>query len=139
MLILQSLAKQPLNWRKLCTPSNILMCVKPISLMNSSFECSERVGIVLVTRNMVLMMSCDEYPRSLSSCISDAALYSLGQGNFAYQSSRRVSTALSSLPSQHALIMAWTLTGCGLSTTLNTLSPLTKPKPAQVLCRLLSA
>ena len=41
------------------------MCVNPISLMNSNFECSERVGMVLVTRNIVLMMSCDEYPRSL--------------------------------------------------------------------------
>ena len=60
MLILHSLAKQPLNCRKLCTPSRILMWVKPISLMNSSLECSESVGIVLVTRNIVLMMSCEE-------------------------------------------------------------------------------
>jgi hypothetical protein len=66
MLILQSFAMQPLNWRKVCTPSKIRMWVKPISLMNSSLECSERVGMVLVTLNIVLMMSCDEYPRSLN-------------------------------------------------------------------------
>lgn len=60
MLILQSLARQPLSCRKVWTPSNIRMCVKPISLMNSSFECSDRVGIDLVTLNIVLMISCDE-------------------------------------------------------------------------------
>jgi len=38
--------------------------------MNSSFECSDNVGIDLVTRNMVLMMSCDEYPRSLNHDVS---------------------------------------------------------------------
>lgn len=44
------------------------MCVKPISLMYSSFECSDNVGMDLVTRNMVLMISCDEYPKSLFWC-----------------------------------------------------------------------
>ena len=65
MLIRQSFATQPLNCRNVWTPSNIRMCVNPISLMNSSLECSGNVGMVLVTLNMVLMMSCDEYPRSL--------------------------------------------------------------------------
>ena len=65
MLILHSFATQPLNCRSVCTPSSMRICVKPISLMNSSFECSDSEGIVFVTRNIVLMMSCDEYPRSL--------------------------------------------------------------------------
>lgn len=60
MLILQSFDTHPLNWSRDCTPSRIRMCVKPISRMNSSFECSDSVGIVFVTRNMVLMMSCEE-------------------------------------------------------------------------------
>jgi hypothetical protein len=29
-------------------------------LMNSSFECSDKTGMLLVTLNIVLMMSCDE-------------------------------------------------------------------------------
>ncbi len=65
MLILHNFARQPLSCRKDCTPSRMRIWVKPISLMNSSFECSESVGIILVTRNIVLMMSCEEYPRSL--------------------------------------------------------------------------
>lgn len=67
MLILQSLATQPLNCRSDCTPSKMRICVNPISLMNSSFECSDSVGIVLVTRNIVLIISWDEYPRVLES------------------------------------------------------------------------
>lgn len=65
MLILQSLEIQPLNWSSDCTPSRIRICVKPISRMNSSLECSDSVGILFVTRNMVLMMSWAEYPRVL--------------------------------------------------------------------------
>ena len=141
MLIWHSFARQPLNCRNDCTPSRMRMCVKPISLMNSSFECSESVGMVLVTRNIVLIMSCDEYPRSLSRLATrlQAADNPSTYGNATYHSSFSESTAPSILPSQQALIIAWTLTGCGLSTTRNTLSPLTKPKPAHVLCRLLSA
>jgi hypothetical protein len=60
ILILHSLARQPDNCRKVCTPSSMRMWAKPISLMNSSFECSVSVGIVFVTRNIVLMMSCEE-------------------------------------------------------------------------------
>lgn len=60
MLILQSFATQPESWRYVCTPSRILMWVKPISLMNSSFACSERTGMVFVTLNIVLMMSWHE-------------------------------------------------------------------------------
>ena|SRR5438046_698868 len=65
ILILHNFATHPLSCTKVWTPSRMRMCVNPISLMNSNFECSERVGMVLVTRNIVLMMSCDEYPRSL--------------------------------------------------------------------------
>lgn len=145
MLILHSFAKQPLSCRKDCTPSRIRIWVKPISLMNSSFECSESVGIVLVTRNIVLMMSCDEYPRSLVRGPCQLATRPTLYGHFhpedipTYHNSLNVSTALSILPSQQALIIACTLTGCGLSTTRNTLSPLTNPNPAHVLCRLLMA
>lgn len=57
MLILLSLAIQPDSCRYVCTPSRIRICVKPISLMNSSFACSESEGMVLVTLNMVLTMS----------------------------------------------------------------------------------
>ncbi|KAG5287969.1 hypothetical protein I7I48_10010 [Histoplasma ohiense] len=57
MLIRHSLARHPLSCTSVCTPSNIRMCVKPISLMNSSLVCSESVGIVFVTRNIVLIMS----------------------------------------------------------------------------------
>jgi hypothetical protein len=46
------------------------MCVKPISRMNSSLACSDRIGIVFVTLNMVLMMSWHEYPESLQSQVS---------------------------------------------------------------------
>src|SRR5271156_989871 len=46
---------------------------------------------------------------------------------------------MSILPSQQALIIACTFTGLGLSTTLKTLSPLTNPNPAHVLCKLLIA
>ena len=57
MLILHNFPRHPLSCKNVCTPSRIRMCVKPITLMNSSLECSDRVGIVLVTRNIVLMMS----------------------------------------------------------------------------------
>lgn len=67
MLILQSFDTQPLSCTSDCTPSKMRMCVNPISRMNSNLECSESVGIVLVTRNMVLMMSWEEYPRVLWS------------------------------------------------------------------------
>jgi hypothetical protein len=60
MLILQSFATQPLNWRNVWTPSNIRIWVNPISLINSSFECSDKTGMLLVTLNIVLMISCDE-------------------------------------------------------------------------------
>jgi hypothetical protein len=60
ILILQSFATQPLNWRNVWTPSNIRIWVNPISLINSSFECSDKTGMLLVTLNIVLMISCDE-------------------------------------------------------------------------------
>jgi hypothetical protein len=60
MLILQSFATQPLNWRNVWTPSNIRIWVNPISLINSSFECSDKTGMLFVTLNIVLMISCDE-------------------------------------------------------------------------------
>ena len=90
-----------------------------ITLMNSNFACSLSVSMVLVTLNIVLIISWHEYPKSQSSF------------NDAKASSMRCSW--------HALIMACTLMGCGLSTTLKTLSPFTKPKPANVDCRLLIA
>lgn len=96
MLILHSLARQPLSCRKVCRPSNIRMWVKPISLMNSSFACSDSVGIVFVTRNIVLMISCEEYPRSLSS---KSVRFSHMFHGRAYHSSLSVSTALSILHS----------------------------------------
>lgn len=71
MLILQSLATHPLSCTNVCNPSRIRICVNPISLINSSFECSDSVGIVLVTRNIVDMISCEEYPRSLYDKQSD--------------------------------------------------------------------
>ena len=108
MLIWHSFARQPLNCRNDCTPSRMRMCVKPISLMNSSFECSESVGMVLVTRNIVLIMSCDEYPRSLSRLATrlQAADNSSTCGNATYHNSLSESTAPSTLPSQQALIIA---------------------------------
>ena len=60
MLILQSLDTQPLSCSNDCTPSKMRMWVNPISRMNSNLECSDKVGMVFVTRNMVLMMSWEE-------------------------------------------------------------------------------
>lgn len=60
MFSLQSLATQPANWRYVCMPSRMRMWVKPISRTNSSFVCSLRDGIVFVTLNILLMMSCEE-------------------------------------------------------------------------------
>lgn len=60
MLSLHSLAIQPASCRYVCTPSKMRICVNPISRMNSSFVCSLSVGIVLVTLNMVEMMSWEE-------------------------------------------------------------------------------
>lgn len=60
MLILHSFEIHPLSCSRVCTPSRMRIWVKPISLMNSSFECSDNDGIVLVTRNIVLIMSCEE-------------------------------------------------------------------------------
>jgi len=57
MLSLQSFATQPANWRYVCMPSRMRICVKPISRTNSSFVCSLRDGIVFVTLNILLMMS----------------------------------------------------------------------------------
>jgi hypothetical protein len=57
MFSLQSFATQPANWRYVCMPSRMRICVKPISRTNSSFVCSLRDGIVFVTLNMLLMMS----------------------------------------------------------------------------------
>lgn len=60
MLILHSLARHPQSCRYVCTPSKIRICVKPISRINSSLACSESVGKVFVTRNMVVIRSCVE-------------------------------------------------------------------------------
>src|SRR5579871_2776157 len=57
MFILVSRARQPESCMYVCTPSRMRMCVKPISRVYSSFACSDNVGIVLVTLNMVLIMS----------------------------------------------------------------------------------
>jgi len=60
MFNLHNFAMQPESCKYVCTPSKILMCVKPISLMNSSLECSDRDGMDFVTLNMVLIMSWQE-------------------------------------------------------------------------------
>lgn len=57
MLVLHRRATHPESCKKVWTPSRMRICVKPISLMNSSFACSDNVGIVLVTLNIVLIMS----------------------------------------------------------------------------------
>ena len=60
MFSLQSFAMQPASCRYVCTPSRMRMCVKPISRTNSNLVCSESESMVLVTLNMVEMMSWDE-------------------------------------------------------------------------------
>lgn len=107
MLILQSFEMQPLNCSSDCTPSKTRMCVNPISLMNSNLECSESVGMVLVTRNMVLMISCEEYPSVLYNQIRDVIFSTYQrQRGMSYQSSFKISNAASTFPSQQALIIA---------------------------------
>lgn len=79
------------------------MCVNPISLVYSSFACSGRMGMVLVTRNIDAMMSLDEYPRSL---VAGWLVTRPRNCMLTYHKSRRESSALSSLPSEQLRIMA---------------------------------
>ena len=110
IFILHNLATHPASCTNVCTPSKILIWQKPISLINSNRACSLNPPTVFVTRNIVLTISWQLYPRPHSSC--------------------NPSRACSTLHSQHAFIIACTFTGCGESTTRKTFSPLTKPKPA---------
>lgn len=66
------------------------MCVNPIIRMNSSFECSDNESSDLVTLNMVLMMSWDEYPRLLEYQVSGAG-----------RRSQKLTIALSVSPKLH--------------------------------------
>ena len=97
---LHNLATHPLNCNNVCTPSRIRIWQNPISRMNSNRACSLNPSTLFVTRNIVLIISWLEYPKC--------------------HSSSSVSSAESILLSQHALIIACTLIGCGESTTRKT-------------------